>query len=95
MGQAAIDADKDLDYSNPSPGTIRVIVHGLNQNVIEDGTVLNFTFDIFNNPPCGSAALTITDEAVSDPYANPVPATTIPGEIFVECDGNDADNDGI
>ena len=84
LGQAAIDADKDLDYSNPSPGTIRVIVYAINQNIIDDGTVLNFTFDILTTAPSGSAALTISDEAVADPQADPVSATAVPGEIEVE-----------
>ncbi len=88
LGQAADNADKDLDYSNPSPGTIRVIVYAINQNVIADGTVLNFIFDILTTAPSGSAALTISDEAVADPQADPVPAATVPGEIEVDSDGD-------
>ena len=84
LGQAALDADKDIGYSNPSPGTIRVIVYELNQNIIADGTVLNFTFDILTTAQSGIAALTISDEAVADPQADPVPATVVPGEIEVE-----------
>ena len=50
LGKLATDAGKSLSFSQPSSNTIRVLVIGLNQNVISDGIVLNFTFDIIMDP---------------------------------------------
>jgi len=95
LGQVAIDAEKMLAHSTPSPNRVRVIVYGLNQNVIADGTVLNFTFDILSASPCGDAQLNITNVAIADPNANSIPATIVPGKIFVNCGDLDSDGDGV
>ena len=67
LGSVAVGAGKSLSYSQPSFNTIRVVVVGLNQNVIGDGTVLNFTFDILTNTAAGKAEITITKPSLSDP----------------------------
>jgi hypothetical protein len=67
LGSVATQVGKSLSYSQPNSNTIRVVVVGLNQNVIGDGTALNFTFDILNNAPAGKTELTITKPSLSDP----------------------------
>jgi len=67
LGSVAEGAGKSLSFSQPCSNTIRVVVVGLNQNVINDGTVLTFTFDILNNTPAGKTKLTITKPSISDP----------------------------
>jgi hypothetical protein len=66
LGYVAMDAGKSLSFSQPSSNTIRVVVVGLNQNVIGNGEVLNFTFDILRNAPVGKTELTITKASISD-----------------------------
>ena len=67
LGSVAEGAGKSLSFSKPSSNTVRVVVVGLNQNVIGDGTVLTFTFDVLRNAAAGKTELTITKPSISDP----------------------------
>ena len=83
LGSVSEDADKSLSYSKPSSNIIRVVVIGLNQNVIDDGTVLTFTFDILDNASGGKAKLTINNQSISDPHGKLLPVNTKGGELDV------------
>ena len=83
LNQVAMDADKSLSYSQPSSNTIRVVVIGLNQNVIGDGTVLNFTFDVLNNVSGGKAKLNIMDPSISDPKGKQLAVNTVDSAIIL------------
>ena len=92
LGPKAKEAGKSLSFSQPHFDIVRIMVVGFNQNKIENGTVLNLTFDILNTAPSGKAELIITDPAISDcsPQADPLPVTTEDGGIIVE--GNPTDS---
>lgn len=83
LGSVATDAGKSLSFNQPSSNTIRVVVIGLNQNVIGDGTVLNFTFDVFNKAPSGKAKLTITNPSISDPNGKQLVVNAVDGEVNI------------
>jgi len=83
LGSAPTDAGKSLSFSQPSSNIMRVVVVGLNQNVINDGTVLTFTFDILSNAPAGKAEITITKPSISDPNGKPLAVNTGEGELQV------------
>ena len=83
LGPKSVEAGKSLSHSLPDPNKVRVIVIGFNQNIIGDGVVLNFTFDILSNAPSGKAELTITKPSVSDPDGKLLPVTTNNGSITV------------
>jgi len=84
LGPKAIEAGKSLSHIQPNPNIVRVIVIGFNQNIISNGTVLNFTFDILNNAPPGKADLIITKPSVADPAGKLLPVTINNGSITVE-----------
>ena len=83
LGSVATDAGKSLSFNQPSSNTIRVVVIGLNQNVIGDGKVLNFTFDILDKAPGGKAKLNIMDPSISDPKGKQLSVTVRDGEIIL------------
>jgi len=83
LGSVAEGAGKSLSYSQPSSNIIRVVVVGLNQNVISDGEVLNFTFDILRNALVGKAELTIIKPSISDPNGKSLAVNVGSGEINV------------
>jgi len=83
LGSGAVDAGKSLSFSQPSSNTIRVIVVGLNQNVIDDGEVLTFTFDILDKASGGKAEITITKPSISDPKGKLLAVSTEDGELHV------------
>jgi len=84
LGSVAVGAGKSLSHSKPGSNTIRLVVIGLNQNVISDGTVLTCTFDIIDNAPSGKAKLTIANQSISDPKGNQMPMTVKGGKVIVD-----------
>lgn len=90
LGPKAEEAGELLSFSQPQSDIVRVIAAGFNQNAIENGTILNFTFDIHTNAPTGKAELTIIKPSISDPDGKLLSVTTENGEIIVE--GNSTDS---
>ena len=83
LGSVAMDAGKSLSHSQPNPNTLRVVVVGINQNVIGDGEVLMFTFNVLSNAPKGETELTITKPSLSDPKGKGLPANIDGGALEV------------
>ncbi len=71
VGDAALQASKTLVFSESTPGTITVIVAGLNQNTIPDGVVANISFCPLNQV-VDATGLGFDSVVVSDPFGNPV-----------------------
>jgi hypothetical protein len=93
-GASTIAASKLIAYSMPSNNKLRLIVYGFNHNIINSGTVLNFSFNIRATAPSGTAAITITNEILVDIDKNTVSSTIVNGNILVQ-GSIDMDNDGI
>jgi len=83
LGSVAADAGKSLSFSQPSSNTVRVIVVGLNQNVISDGIVLTFSFDILSSAPKGETELAISKASISDPNGKSLAVKTSEVELLV------------
>ena len=83
LGSVAEDAGKSLSHSQPKSNIVRVVVIGLNQNVIDDGTVLTFTFDILDNASRGKVKLIINNQSISDPRGKKLSVLPEGGEITV------------
>jgi hypothetical protein len=94
-GAAAQDAGKDAVRSNLGPGLVRVIVSGFNQNVIADGVVVELSISVDGAAPDGFYAFTLSNVILSDPNAQPVSATAVPGGVQVgDLPVHSADQDG-
>ena len=61
IGAAAAGADKTISWSLLGGGVVRVLVIGLNQNVIGDGDVANVIFDVLPGAAEGTSSLTLTN----------------------------------
>jgi len=83
LGSAATQVGKSLSFSQPSSNTIRVVVVGLNQNVIRNGEVLTFTFNILRNAPAGKAEISITKASISDPNGKALPVSIAGGVVEI------------
>lgn len=81
-GGSAADG-KSLSWSTPSSGTVRVIVFGLDQAAIPDGTLVNVTFAVKSSAPAGTFPLTISNAAASAPDGSSVPVNTNGGSFDV------------
>jgi hypothetical protein len=81
-GTAALNAGKEVASSILSPGLLRVIVYGLNQTAIGDGSILKLTFDI-QAGASGAIPLKISNAAAAAPDASPVDVTPQNGTIYL------------
>lgn len=71
VGDAAAQAGKSVVFNESTPGTITVVVAGLNQNTILDGVVAEISFCPLVQG-VDSYALGFDAVVVSDPFGNPV-----------------------
>ncbi|MGA1824594.1 MAG: cohesin domain-containing protein [bacterium] len=88
-GQVIIDAGKEATSATPSAGTTRVIVYGLNQNSIADGTLVAIGFNINASASAGEEPLTVSNAVASDPDAHFIALSTVNGSITISSSGAD------
>lgn len=82
-GQILTDAGKNLSASTPTPGQLNVIIFGLNQSSIADGTLAQVIFHINTTAKTGNVVLKLKDAVASDPQAKSVPLKLKGGKITV------------
>ncbi len=75
-GPSTTAAAKQGATSTPSTGVVRVVIFGLNANVMANGTISNVTFTVSQTAALGPATLGITGIQVSDPNAQTIPNNT-------------------
>jgi len=74
VGAAAQDAEKQLIYSVTAPGNIRVVVYGMNLNVMAEGTIANLVFEAADPLNPDTTSLGLAQTVVSDPNADLIPS---------------------
>ena len=72
-GSDAINARKTLSEKLLSPGDLRFIISGLNQNVMGGGRVAHLTVQVRNSAPAGPYRLFLCKVVASDPNGLLVP----------------------
>ena len=86
-GEAAQQAGKEVAYNQVgnASNSIRIIVYGMNQNTISQGTVANIIFKISPAAATGRVELPIHEATVCDPDASQVQiSATTNGYITIE-----------
>jgi len=83
-GKILSEAAKSLSTSQPAQGRLRIVIMGLNQNVLVDGALANVTFLINANAKAGSVLLKISNVAASSPQAKSVNLKLKPGRIIIQ-----------
>jgi Cohesin domain/PEP-CTERM motif len=76
-GSADVAAGKMLAFNTLLPGDSRVVIFGLNQNVIGDGGVADLQIQVSSSAPVGPYTLLLSNAEAVDANANPVPITVI------------------
>lgn len=71
-GKAAQAADKSVHAASIRPGLVRVIIAGLNQNVIAGGEVAVMHFECYGPPSNAAGKISLTNVVMSDPAGNEV-----------------------
>ncbi len=83
IGPAAASAGKEVSVNILSAGAVRVLIAGLNQNVIPDGVVAYAMVSVLPGAPPGTYPVNLSDCSLSDPYGIPLPCTAAPGSVEV------------
>lgn len=83
IGGAASAAGKSLAWSQPSAGTARVIIFGVNQTAIGDGTVANVSFDVLPGAAPGVSGLDLHNAAATSPTGGGIPLSLDDGSFTV------------
>ncbi len=83
-GSAATAAGKSGTASTPSSGLVRVVIFGLNANVIANGVISNITFTINPSAPFGSSSIGFSSIVVANPKSQTIPNNSgTPGTVTV------------
>jgi hypothetical protein len=83
-GAASEAAAKQLSFSSVDSDTIRVVIAGLNLNVISDGVVAEVVLSTPLGASGGETPLTVSGVFLSDPSGNAIPATAESGSVYIE-----------
>lgn len=84
-GPSAVGAEKNVSYSVMEQGRLRVIVAGLNQNILAEGEVAGLVYSIFPKRPTAddSTHVAIEDLIIADPNGDAVPAEGLGAEVML------------
>lgn len=70
IGPAASGAGKIMSWSQLSTSTVRVIIFGLNQDMIPNGTVANVIFNVLDDAAPETSHLVLSNAAATDPSSS-------------------------
>jgi hypothetical protein len=76
-GQTAKAAEKMVHHKETSPGKLRIILAGLNQNALEAGVVVECRFQRAESAPIYLSP-SLKNAVLSDPFGSKVPAVLTP-----------------
>lgn len=82
-GEAASEADKDIVFSEVAPGTVRVMVAGMNQNIIPDGVLARARLDVSPDTARGVYPVGVANLSCCDQFGDPLIADGVAGRIIV------------
>lgn len=92
-GQSTLDAAKTIS-SNIVSGSLRLLIAGLNQNIIRSGRLATVNLRLDPNLATGSKPLTSCCVVASDPAGSGVPGTIVSGSIAVTANKSPVVNAG-
>ncbi len=95
-GPAAESASKVVNYSLRRPGAVRVIIAGLNRNIIPSGGTAVFHFRVASPGVVANNSISIKRPILSDLYGSSVPVDVVPAPpLGGQFAGGGAENDGV
>jgi hypothetical protein len=83
IGSAASGAEKVISWSKQSSDKVRVIIFGLNQDPISNGTVANVIFSVLVDAAPGTSPLMLSNAAATDPSGNGIAIKLINGSFRI------------
>lgn len=86
-GPSATAANKNVSFSVQYPGSVRLIIAGLNQTAILDGVVADMVFDVNQSTIAGVQAILLDEVLAADPTGVSVSVNAVSGGITVTIAG--------
>ncbi len=83
-GDSSLAAQKQVQYNTVTSGQIRVIIAGLNQNIIPSGSVAKLNVKVCSSAPAGTYELSLNRVILSNPIGTSVPATPVNGIMTIQ-----------
>ncbi|MCX8065518.1 MAG: hypothetical protein N3G21_10155 [Candidatus Hydrogenedentes bacterium] len=83
LGESAQKANKMCTYNKINSYTCRVIVAGLNRDVLDEGTLVFIKFELTDIPTGGKHRIKLSNVVLADPDGNSVVCVVQPGGIVV------------
>lgn len=93
VGPVAAAADKNISLNTLEPGKVRVLVLGLNGNVIEDGVIANLLLDVSAGAE-GLQTVSWGNVVLSNPYGVAVAAQGVPGSVRINAGSAEGEGEG-
>ena len=81
-------AGKELEAHSPQSGQLRVVIYGINQNMISDGVIGNITFSIKSDASVGDITLDLDNLASCTGDANSVTSTAVDAAVTCASGGS-------
>lgn len=85
-GPAATIAGKSVSFSTLSPGAVRVLVTGLNMNVMPDGVLATVVFTVSSAAPSGDQEVSLDNVIFAHPYGLDIAAEGISGVLTIDAE---------
>ncbi len=82
-GPAAVETKKNVSYSTVSRGHVRLILAGLNQNLMHNGIVANIVFRVASQTASGRQAITFEKVTAADANGGPASLSASSGYVNV------------
>ncbi len=93
-GPAAAAAGKSVNVVEFSPGVVRVIVAGLNQEAMYEGVVAEVSLLFSPGIPPGFHPVSLGYTELSDPYGSRLEVSTVSGGVYIEGPEEEGEGEG-
>jgi hypothetical protein len=83
IGESAQTADKTLNFANVSSGVDRIVIQGINNNIMANGIVANIRVDLVAGVPDDVLTLSLDQLVASDAQGDEVSLTAVNGTLTI------------
>jgi hypothetical protein len=83
IGESAQTVDKTLNSTNVSSGVDRIVIQGINNNIITNGIVANIRVELVAGVPDDVLTLSLNQLVASDTHGDEVSLTAVNGTLTI------------
>ena len=84
IGDSALKSEKEIEYAKIGDDTIRILLHGLNNTIMSQGTIAKLECSLTQIASAGPSPLMLLNTVASDPSAKATPIAAKDNAIVIE-----------